>query len=456
MMRSLEERRASIARVGPCNTGYEHRRLNLEDPESGPIRGPAVDRPEYVVLEQIDHGTLMAGDGSTTKAELIDPNRRTCKRAQGARCSCSPKYLAEVFDRRSGKRIYQTFPTLAADKAWRSDAMRDIRQGVRRGPTGITLHQAAQDWLAGARDGSVRNRSGDVYKPSVVRSYEASLTRHVLPALGGHRLEAIDRLMLHPYVDTLVAEGLDPSTIRNTLMPLRVIYRRAVSRGVLAINPVEGVELPAVRGRRERIASPDEADTLVAALPAHDRPIWATAIYSGLRAGELQALAWDCVDLATGIIRVERAWDPKSKVYVSPKSRAGRRKVPVLGVLRDILLDLRMAGPSDGLVFPGSAREHLALSSVQQRAQRCWLAAGLDPITLHECRHTFASLLIAAGVNAKALSVYMGHASISTTFDRYGHLMPGGEDEAAALADAYLERANARVRLAVLDGDCDR
>ena len=96
------------------------------------------------------------------------------------------------------------------------------------------------------------------------------------------------------------------------------------------------------------------------------------------------------------------------------------------------------------------------MSSVQQRAQRCWLAAGLDPITLHECRHTFASLLIAAGVNAKALSVYMGHASISTTFDRYGHLMPGGEDEAAALADAYLERANTRARLAALDGDCDR
>ncbi len=117
-----------------------------------------------------------------------------------------------------------------------------------------------------------------------------------------------------------------------------------------------------------------------------------------------------------------------------------------------VLLDLRIAGPSDGLVFPGNATGHLALSSVQHRARRCWLAAGLDPITLHECRHPFASLMIAAGVNAKALSVYMGHASISTTFDRCGHLMPGGADEAAALADAYLERANTRARLAALDG----
>jgi integrase len=63
---------------------------------------------------------------------------------------------------------------------------------------------------------------------------------------------------------------------------------------------------------------------------------------------------------------------------------------------------------------------------------------GLDRLTFHECRHTFASLMIAAGVNAKALSTYMGHANISITLDRYGHLMPGSEDEAAALLDGYL------------------
>jgi hypothetical protein len=66
----------------------------------------------------------------------------------------------------------------------------------------------------------------------------------------------------------------------------------------------------------------------------------------------------------------------------------------------------------------------------------------LDRITLRECRHTFASLMIAAGVNAKALSTYRGHANISITLDRYGHLMPGNEDEAAGLLDAYLARAS--------------
>src|SRR6185437_6463832 len=86
-----------------------------------------------------------------------------------------------------------------------------------------------------------------------------------------------------------------------------------------------------------------------------------------------------------------------------------------------------------------------------KRAERSWNAVGLRRITLHECRHTFASLMIAAGVNAKALSTYMGHANISITLDRYGHLMPGNEEEAADLLDAYLERSNTKARLAAIE-----
>jgi len=70
-------------------------------------------------------------------------------------------------------------------------------------------------------------------------------------------------------------------------------------------------------------------------------------------------------------------------------------------------------------------------------------AAGLGAVGMHEARHTFASLMIAAGVNAKALSTYMGHSSVTITYDRYGHLMPGNEEEAAVLLDAYLAKARA-------------
>lgn len=66
-------------------------------------------------------------------------------------------------------------------------------------------------------------------------------------------------------------------------------------------------------------------------------------------------------------------------------------------------------------------------------------AAGLpDRLRLHQARHTYASFMIAAGLNAKALSAFMGHSSIKVTFDLYGHLMPGTATEAATLLDAYL------------------
>jgi integrase len=86
------------------------------------------------------------------------------------------------------------------------------------------------------------------------------------------------------------------------------------------------------------------------------------------------------------------------------------------------------------------------------RADRAWEEAGFNRITFNECRHTCSSLMIAAGVNAKALSRFMGHANISVTLDRYGHLMPGSEDQAAELLDSYLvaerERAEDAARAA--------
>ena len=100
-----------------------------------------------------------------------------------------------------------------------------------------------------------------------------------------------------------------------------------------------------------------------------------------------------------------------------------------------------------GLVFGSSENQAFTPTTVRKRALTAWRRADLDPIGLHECRHTFASFLIAAGVNAKAITAYLGHASIQTTFDLYGHLMPGNEGEAVTLVDAYLERADGRRRI---------
>ncbi len=224
-------------------------------------------------------------------------------------------------------------------------------------------------------------------------------------------------------------------------MPLRAIFRRALARGEVAVNPTSGLELPAMEGARDKIASPAEAAELLSALPERDRAIWATALYAGLRRGELLALRWEDVDLAFGVIRVERCWDAKEGV-VEPKSRAGRRTVRIPAALRDHLVAHKLrSGRHVGLVFGTTYAQPFTPSNVRKRANAAWGRAGLEPIGLHECRHTFASLMIAAGVNAKALSAYMGHSSVTITLDRYGHLMPGNEREAAARLDAYLAQA---------------
>jgi integrase len=381
---------------------------------------------------------------------IVVRHLKACATRSGGRCNCKPTYQASVWSVRDRRRIKKSFPRLAEAKAWRAAAQKAIRRGTMRAPSQLTLREAAGAWLAGARDGSIRNRSGDHYKPSVVRGYETSLRLRVLPELGGRKLSEIRRSDLQDFADRLLASGTDASTIRNSLMPLRAIFRRSVARGDVAVNPTSGLELPAVRGRRDRIASPEEAARLVEALLERDRALWATALYGGLRRGELQALRWEDVDLAKGVIRVERAWDVREG-EIERKSRAGRRTVPIAAVLRDYLVEHkqgreggeRVFGRPDGKAFDGP--------TVDERAKKAWREAGLEPITLHEARHTFASLMIAASVNAKALATYMGHASVTITYDRYGHLMPGNEDEAAALLDAYLARADTQARLAQLE-----
>jgi integrase len=180
------------------------------------------------------------------------------------------------------------------------------------------------------------------------------LRLHVLPDLGNVKLARLRHRDVQALADRLLAGGHDPSTVRNALMPLRTVYRRAVRLGDVAVNSVSGVSLPAASGRRDRIASPAEAAALIDALRPSDRALSGTAFYAGLRLGELRALKWSDVDLEQGVIRVERALDQKGQT-IPPKSRAGTRTVPVPAVLRKLLAAHRLlSGVGEGYVFGSS------------------------------------------------------------------------------------------------------
>jgi integrase len=365
---------------------------------------------------------------------------RNCPAKRGKRCDCNGGYRAEVYSPRDKKKIRKTFTHKGDAQSWAADVKRGVDLGTLRAPTKRTLSEAAGAWLAGVEAGSIRNRSGNPYKPATLRGYRQALEDHVLPVLGSRRLNSVTTADLQALVDRWGGEDQSPATIRNSIKPLQAIYRRARAREGLAVNPTRDLELPAPNAKEVEIVTPDIATRLLDVLPVQDRALWATALYAGLRYGELRALRWSAVDLAAGAIRVTESWDPKEGA-IAPKTKNSQRTTPLPGLLRDYLTEHRITAgepPADALVFGDKRGKPFQATTIYRRADQAWEAQSSGRLRLHQARHTYASFMIAAGVNAKALSAFMGHSSIKVTFDLYGHLMPGTEAEAAALLDRFL------------------
>jgi len=400
----------------------------------------------------------MAGKRSTTGLYPIHARRCAARAAAGV-CECTPTWQAWVPPRRVGdKPIRKNFKTKAEAKAWRQDAVVAVRKGTMKAPTARTLEQAADHLLAGMRDGSIRDRSGGTYKPATIRGYERSLKLRLVPEFGHLRLSSLRRNDVQDFIDAMLAEGLSASTIKNTLDPLRVIYRRAIRRDEVAIDPTAALDVPADRGRRDRFATPAEAARLIAALPDGERALWACAFYTGMRRGELRELRWSDVDLAANMIRVERGLDDDGDV-MRTKTAAGERDIPILAPLKRELLahGLATGRTGDELVFGRTATAPFIPSTVLSRALKAWKAANarrrkgaqergkevdpavlLAPIALHEARHSAASLLRAAGVDFKMISAIIGHSSVVITFDRYTHVSAEDLRATAKQVDEFL------------------
>jgi len=376
---------------------------------------------------------------------------RACPARERGACRCRPSYRAWAWSAREGRKVRRSFPTLAAAKSWRSDAIGEVRRGRLRATPSPTLRHAADVFLDGAEAGEILNRSGRPYKPSVLRGYRADLERYVLPDLGGLRLGEIAPHDFQALADRLVRAGLSGSKVRNVLTACRPFYRRARARGLVSLNPLEALELPAASGRRERAVGPAEAAELLAPLPGDVRAIYETAQLAGLRRGELRALDWRDVDFDSGRIRVRRGWDDREGA-IEPKSEKGARDVPIHAALRAVLAQQALrTGRRDGLVFGRTGTEPFTPSHVRRRAAQAWEAANagraaqgleqLRPVGLHELRHAYVTMMFEAGVQLERIGDYVGHSSTYMT-ERYRHLLDGHESEAAELLDVYLAMAS--------------
>jgi integrase len=227
---------------------------------------------------------------------------------------------------------------------------------------------------------------------------------------------------------------LSPTSISYHLTILRMILGHAHAAGVLLENPARRVpKLPRRRNTEDamRVLTPDEVARLLEGAGAW-RPLFTTAVLTGLRLGELLGLQWQDVDFQDHVLHVRRALgrhgiaDGGSRlVLTQPKGKRSRRVefgAQVANALRE--LPSRFGG-DDEFVFCQANGRPLDPGNLTKRGFAGVLKqVGLRRIRFHDLRHTFASLLLLAGANVKYLQAQLGHASITTILHIYAHLMP--------------------------------
>ena len=269
---------------------------------------------------------------------------------------------------------------------------------------------------------------------------ESLLRRLALPRFGDAPLAAISQRDVRAWVAELSAGPLAPATVQKAYQLLGKVMGAAVDAGMLAQSPCRRVPLPKVEREEMLFLTPAEVATLAAAIQPRYRALVLVSAYGGLRIGELAGLRRSRVDLLHGTVQVaEVVVEVGGVLHIGPpKTRASRRRV---GLPRFVAEELaaHLAGPGDPEAFVftapqgGPLRVHGFRARVWRPATR---AAGVDGLRIHDLRHTAVALWIAAGANPKEVSTRAGHASVSFTLDRYGHLYPEADSALRDRLDA--------------------
>jgi integrase len=299
-------------------------------------------------------------------------------------------------------------------------------------------------------------------RPSTLARDESYYRNHLEPTFGATALAAIDHTAVKAWVAKLSASDLAPATVVKAAQIMGKTMGAAVDAGMIQNDPTARVKLPKVEHAEMRFLTPDEVATLADAMHKRYRALVLTGAYCGLRFGELAGLKVDRVDLLHRRIEVlEIVVEVNGTHYTGPpKTRAGRRSVPVPKVVADALTE-HLKTVSGEYVFAAPAGGPLRASLFRRRFwQPACVSAGVgamvpvDPddeesakryvgLRLHDLRHTAVAFWIAAGASPKETAARAGHASVVTVLDRYGHLLPGHEDKVNDALDLMASAAKA-------------
>lgn len=291
-------------------------------------------------------------------------------------------------------------------------------------------------------------------RPSSRARSEVSLRTRILPRFGGHPLAAIHPTDVRAFVAELSAGGAAAGTVRKDYNVLRSIMAAAEESGLIGRSPCIGVDLPPVHPREPRFLDAEELQRLAEGIDGRYSALVLAGGYLGLRFGELAGLKRHRVRLLERKVDiVETVVEVSGRLVVGPP-KTGQRTVTIPRFLVDVVAEHMARHPDpEGYVFPAPGGGPLRRTGFTRRYfTPAAVRAGLEGITPHGLRHTAAALAIAAGAHPKEIQARLGHASITTTLNVYGHLFPAADERLADALDATRE-ASARSRAPYLPPD---
>jgi integrase len=290
-----------------------------------------------------------------------------------------------------------------------------------------------------------------------IKRYERAIKNHFSGRLGKLPVAAVEHEDVVLWVKemqgkTYKGKPLSAKTIANHHGTLSASMETAVRLRRRGDNPCKGIQLPSDDSIKEKMHFMTAAESLavVMAHPIRYQPLVAFLRGTGARFGEATALLGRDFQLHVEqpTVRIEKAWkrDKNDRFYVGPpKTKKSRRSISLPPSLVRILRPLVEAAGPDGLVFTTSYGGPIRHSTFYEFWDTALTSLGYpspkdgDRPRIHDMRHTHASLMLGSGMSPFELSRRLGHESISTTIDRYSHLVPDAQFRAAEMAERALE-----------------
>lgn len=299
----------------------------------------------------------------------------------------------------------------------------------------VLFESVADRWMAGRA----------TLRASTQARHQSYLNSLVLPHLGDRPIGSVQPSDLDAWIADLGAEGKAPATVQKAWQIASGVFRLAVRDRLIALSPARDVRLPKIE-RKEPIAfTVEEVMRLADAIDPRYRALVLVGAFGGLRIGELAGLQLGDFDPLRSLIRVRRtASDVRGEVIVGPPKTAKSIRTVVLPRsitehLVDHLARLDETGP-EAWIFPAPEGGPIRRTAWMRRVWKPALAgAGLDQdLGTHTLRRSQVALLIAQGEHPKVIADRLGHTSVRTVLDVYGHLYEGADEAAAERLDAQI------------------